>query len=625
MRKSLFCLLAILLLSPAGSFARERVLCEGDGCTDNKLRVVFGVHTDAATATSEARAANGDTVNITVVGDIAEAAQGWSFGIAHPADKMSIDNVTIENLTLPAEFFNTTTISVGDPAPGFVAAYVTAIFPPPGDSLMPGDSIPLVEASYTVAADADLDPEDPVFLEFSDTLVPNEGSPPTATNFTIDSQTKKPAMVVDGELRGPEIIGGDCPAPDYGFFFGTDHASDLTIDGDTVAINMRNAEDALGLSFGVTYVDGVMMFASETLGTAADRLIENIITDVNGVSQTPVSNSATDAAMRDITDIGRGADIADIQGDFFNADMNPAVGGPGFTIGYVVDVTGSGAVLPATAGTADECEYNEIVRITLGDIVVGDCDPYEFSFGNNHTSETVEIAADAQSYTINMRNGNEALGFSLAVARDGGSYSFVDDVLGAIEGRGVDLIITDVDGVSQTPTTNSATGPDTHPSEITKGAAIAAIADDFLTVDLEPAVGGIGYTVGYVADTTGTGATIPATAADDCTSSNEILVVNLGGVRPDFQNFSRGDCDGNGELNVSDGAISAQNIFLNRIKFFDCDNMLDANDDGQLDGSDTITILSWVFLGAADLNAPFQTCGQDDDDDLTCRESNCDV
>lgn len=623
MRKSLFCLLAITLLSPIGAFARERTLCEGDGCTDNKLRVVFGEHTEADTALSTARANTGDTINITIVADVVEAAQGWSFSFKHDPDKLSVDNVTIERLTLPAEFFNTTTVAVGDPAPGFVAAYVTAIFPPPGDSLMPGNSIPLVEATYTVTGE--LDEDDPTFLEFADDLIPNPGSPPTATNFTIDSQTKKPATVEDGELRKVDDGGGDdCPAPGYGLFFGTDYENDLDITENTVSINMRNAADALGLSFGVTHVDGAFNFASEVLGTAADRLIENIITDAEGNSNTPVSNAANDAQMRAIVDIAKGSAIANIEGDFFNADMNPAVGGPGFTVGYVVDVTGSGTVLPATGGTEQDCEFNEIVVLTLEIVDPGECDAYELSFGDNSTLDTVDLGADIPAYSIYMNNSKEALGFSVAVARDGTSLTFVDDVLGALEGREVDLIITDVDGISQTPSTNSATGPDKDAQEITKGAAIAAIADDFLTVDLEPAVGGMGYTVGYVADTSGTGATIPATG-DDC-AGNEILVVSFDGIDPEHQNFLRGDCDGNGELNVSDGAISAQNIFLNRIKFFDCDDMLDANDDGQLDGSDTITILSWVFLGAADLNAPFvDGCGQDDDEDLTCLQSNCDV
>ena len=54
---------------------------------------------------------------------------------------------------------------------------------------------------------------------------------------------------------------------------------------------------------------------------------------------------------------------------------------------------------------------------------------------------------------------------------------------------------------------------------------------------------------------------------------------------------------------------------------FNCDNMLDANDDGMLDGSDPVTILRSLFLGDPAPNAPFRTCGVDDDEDLDCEQS----
>ena len=103
------------------------------------------------------------------------------------------------------------------------------------------------------------------------------------------------------------------------------------------------------------------------------------------------------------------------------------------------------------------------------------------------------------------------------------------------------------------------------------------------------------------------------------------MVVNYGDG-PEEDAFDRGDCNGDGRLNVTDGAICAQNIFFNRIVFFDCDEMLDANNDDQLDMSDPVMILTWVFLTGADLPAPFQTCGTDPGDSLGCTtgQTRCD-
>ena len=114
----------------------------------------------------------------------------------------------------------------------------------------------------------------------------------------------------------------------------------------------------------------------------------------------------------------------------------------------------------------------------------------------------------------------------------------------------------------------------------------------------------------------------PAANGADC-PLNEIVIIEVNNENL-RNNFNRGDCDGNERINVTDAAICAQNIFFDRIRFFDCDDMLDANNDEKLDLQDPIAILNWVFLNAADLDAPFRTCGTDDDDDtLRCEQSNC--
>lgn len=61
--------------------------------------------------------------------------------------------------------------------------------------------------------------------------------------------------------------------------------------------------------------------------------------------------------------------------------------------------------------------------------------------------------------------------------------------------------------------------------------------------------------------------------------------------------FSRGDVTGDTSINIANAAILVQNIFFNRIVRFDCQDMMNVDDDGQLSATDPIVILPWMFLG----------------------------
>ena len=189
-----------------GLEAREREFCVGDRCVDDIMSVRFG---DAAARISEITARVGDDIDALITADVSSTSiQGWSIAVRHDPEKLEILEATTEGLTLPTEFFNTTTLAVGDPSPGFISAIVLAIFPPPGELLPAGNNTTLVKIKYRVKAA--LDPDVPTFLEFvNDTLVPNQGSPPTNNNWTIDSSTRAPKRVVDGELRAPKGVPGD--------------------------------------------------------------------------------------------------------------------------------------------------------------------------------------------------------------------------------------------------------------------------------------------------------------------------------------------------------------------------------------------------------------------------------
>ena len=92
-------------------------------------------------------------------------------------------------------------------------------------------------------------------------------------------------------------------------------------------------------------------------------------------------------------------------------------------------------------------------------------------------------------------------------------------------------------------------------------------------------------------------------------------------VRP----FHRGDVDGNGLLEITDALRLFQVLFIAGGEFA-CNDAADSNNDRRLDLADGISILSFLFLGAADLPNPGpspQPCGLDPDGPaarLGCKE-----
>jgi len=236
---------------------------------------------------------------------------------------------------------------------------------------------------------------------------------------------------------------------------------------------------------------------------------------------------------------------------------------------------------------------------------VGD---YGFSFGTNADDRTV----------VNLSSTLNALAFQLGVSTAGGNLTFSGD-LGTDNTRLVELLITDVNGDSHDTSNGLTVGaPAAFADEVvslSRGAAIAGFADgDFFAFDLNPGVGGPGFTVGYVSDLDADTNQIPNT---DGGPANEVLVLN-GDVVVE-ENFSRGDADGNGKINISD-AVNIIQIVLGNIEIrYDCRDALDANNDGAANISDAVPVLQWIFMRGDRLPEPFLACGPDSgDDELTC-------
>lgn len=260
---------------------------------------------------------------------------------------------------------------------------------------------------------------------------------------------------------------------------------------------------------------------------------------------------------------------------------------------------------------------------------------HAFYFGPAATATEFDIA-NANSVKVSMRNRNTSLGFSLGIRKNAAALTFVGN-LGLPEPRELAIVTMTNDNppvlvevAGDQTIGNSARGaPTTDISTVVRGAAIAGFStDDFFGVDpIRPGEDpdGVGATVGYVSDRLDPlDKVIPAVTdpAGACGPNNEILTVNFG---PVLVNFSRGDANGDRKLNVTDGVIIAQNIFLNRFVFFACQDMLDANDDGVLNTNDPVYLLSYLFLRGTVLAPPFKVCAPDGTagDALGCAAPNC--
>ncbi|MBI4606994.1 MAG: metallophosphoesterase [Planctomycetes bacterium] len=83
--------------------------------------------------------------------------------------------------------------------------------------------------------------------------------------------------------------------------------------------------------------------------------------------------------------------------------------------------------------------------------------------------------------------------------------------------------------------------------------------------------------------------------------------------------FRRGDSNGDGDVDVSDAVATLLYLFAGD-PLPPCEASLDADDDGELSLSDAVRVLRYLFLASPSLAAPFYYCGQDPTPDaLTCR------
>jgi len=381
--KRLFGWVTVFLLCCTVLPAQEvEQFCDGAAnCIPDTMEVLFD-----ATGNSSITLADGQaTLDVTVQTTTDSAGvQGWSYGLSHDGGSFTIaptDCVdagldylcgTDAQAALVNPFFNVTTaVGAAQNSPeGLISAVVLSFIAPA--TLTAGQANSLAKLSYNI----DNVPADTSVIRLVDDVLSNNG-PTVALNITVAGEAKLPTTLTHGTVSppGPDPVedcangvdddgdgavdcdDADCvdaancevvPAGAYGFSFGAD------ADGQTV-INMTNAAPALAFQLGVSVGEDSVSFSGD-LGAAAGREVELLITDNLGNSHdrdNGLTLGADAGAPGEINGILRGSAIAGFEGgDFLAFDIAPAIGGPGFFVGYVSDLDDDANQIPATADGA---------------------------------------------------------------------------------------------------------------------------------------------------------------------------------------------------------------------------------------------------------------------------------
>ena len=262
---------------------------------------------------------------------------------------------------------------------------------------------------------------------------------------------------------------------------------------------------------------------------------------------------------------------------------------------------------------------------------LGVCESYSLHFGPAATPDDHEIPAEG--FVISLRNLSPVLTFRFQVARrEEGERAIYELTPEALEPSAADPgigVVNDYRTLQEPRAGNRAIGHSGNTiGDVERGAAIAGFAAvDFLSFDIDPRVRqGTCLAVEYIVDLnpgSPRGVILPTPAGSPC-PVNEILRIRMASRPP--PTFRRGDLDGVGGLGVTD----AVNI-LNRMIFgiepaFECEDVLDVDDDGRVNITDPIVILRYQFQGGPAPAEPFASCGEDPTPlDLLaeCVDSNC--
>ena len=436
-------------------------------CSDDNLSVRFN-----ASMTNElvlgAFVANMEIDCQLVMDTKSTAVQGWSLAVAHDEMVVSISDAdaVLGPPPVPSANINTlgTDASLKFLSPfqqnkvvdgGIISAIVLDLLGNP--TFLDVQSNSILNLKYTLLSDVGAAGTQ---LRYVNKEIGVTGSPPVEINITNNGASLAPRQLTHGEITIMEVCvptpgqenmetnctdgvdndcddlidaaDPDCPPPSVGcpdgtpangLYFGAvggDHAAP----GGSVAIVSRNDADLLGFSFGVqTAIAGAAQtwtFSDELGNLDADGNPVlggsdlNFTTMPDGDAVVPAKgNTASVASGDSINGVVLGAALTAISGDeFFVAEIDPDIGGPGFFVGYVASLMGNIAiVIPTTPSPADDCPSNELVVATVG--VITDV-PFKRGDANGDAKITVTDGV----LILQNAAGNLAPTFDCDAARD---------------------------------------------------------------------------------------------------------------------------------------------------------------------------------------------------------------
>lgn len=218
-----------------------------------------------------------------------------------------------------------------------------------------------------------------------------------------------------------------------------------------------------------------------------------------------------------------------------------------------------------------------------------------WSFGVCHDGAALTLNSFADSALVTTINAGAAPGF--------GATSLVDPATGGTQG-----IVIDLFGINKLD-------PGTGFVFVDMNYTATTVADGDPDVVTTVAICG---TLGNppVAD-------VIVDMGASVVPQEEDATVTIVGIPP-APEFVRGECNGDGMLNIADG-IWLLNMLFQGGTSSTCVEACDANDDGGIDAADAMFIFEYRLLAGPPPPAPWPDCGVDPDDPLgaDCASFNC--
>ncbi len=630
-----------LLLCPLGGFAQDPFTAVHncvETCTEDSLEVVFENDTSIYGGPLEP----GTRIDARIIVDVrSEGIQGWSYGVRHDAEFLSIvpDSVTtagtIADPDAPGAVAREPNFDVTQEVEGgFISAVVLSFLQ--SAELPAGQRSAICHAAYMVEKTPEC-----TYIEIVDEMLSVGNSPPTGVTFTVRGRAAVPRTWVQGLIG----TGGACPELCGD---GVDNDGDGTTDCDDadcveilVCRRPEQCDDGLDNDQdGLTDCDDVRDCAGVEPCLEPELCDDGLDNDGDGLRdcRDPDCESIAPCPGPEICDDGLdndhdgAADCSDADCQFFGA----CVGGDE-TCDDDADNDGDGAVDCADPDCYEDFERCPWETDRSGGIVEEFCsdgqhdcieDSLEIVFRDGGSTlfrghfkgETIPIEVVTETRTRRVQ------GWSYAVRHD---ETFLE----------LDASSVTTAGTLAHPDTPGAVARDPNfdvTRAVDEGFISAVVLAFGVAVELPvrqrspichatysvQSVAWKGTRIEFVELTEGTEWHTPLkiTFTVEAQSRRPRWLVH--GFLPGWDDwdcpncgphlsvpFQRGDADGNGRINIIDPVKIIQILIGIAPVRYDCDDALDADDDGRVTVTDALPLLAWIFQRGPRLPDPFLECG----------------